>query len=181
MCKFNPKKSRRISRHSSRHRRPHSRKESLQPPTRIQPSDRPPYRGPSLRTLQPTLYRIDRKHRYPHRHPRRTPRRHNRRQTQRARIPIRVLRRQPPLQILVRRKIRRGPRPVSCQRHGAPSEHAPDAPLPVQLPHDVNAARIPRLLAGLELFLALDLQQHFHAFEGGRDERHGDGGEEAGG
>jgi hypothetical protein len=49
------------------------------------------------------------------------------------------------------------------------------------LSHDVYAAAVFGFLAWSEGFLALDLEEHFYALEGGGDGCHGDGGEEAGG
>lgn len=46
---------------------------------------------------------------------------------------------------------------------------------------DVEAVCVAGFFPGGEGFLALDLEEDFDALEGGGDEGHGDGGEEAGG
>lgn len=180
MRQLDPQKSRRIRRHRPRHRRPHPREKRPQPPTPIQPPHRPPNRRPPLRTLQPALNRIDRKHRDPHGHAGGPPGRHHRRQTQRARrLPVGILGRHHALDILVGGEVRGAARPVAGERHQRAAEDGADAAFGVELADDVEAAGVAGLFAGAEGFLALDLEEHFDALEGGGDEGHGDGGEEA--
>jgi len=183
LSQLHPQESRRIGRHRPRHCGREPRKERLDPPPRPQLPARPRYRRIPRRTLQPALNRIHRKHGNPHGHPRRRPRRHDGRKAQLPRRLPRdtIHRRHPPLYRLVRREIRRRPGPVARQRHGATAKDAAHAALPVELADDVEAAGVFGLFAGFELLLALDLQQHFYALEGGGDEGLGNGGEEAGG
>lgn len=85
-----------------------------------------------------------------------------------------------PLDVLVCGKVGGGAGAVARKRGSAAAEDAADAALAVQLAHDVEASAVLGLLAGLELLLALDLQDDLDALKGGGDGRHGDGGEEAG-
>jgi hypothetical protein len=182
MRQFDPQKRRRIRRHRPRHRRRKPWEKRPQPPISIQAPHRPPDRRPPLRALQPALDRIHRKHRDPHRHARARPRHRNRTQTQLPlRLPLRVLRRHPPLRVFISREIRRGAGPVARERHGRAAENAADAAVLVELADDVDATGVAGFLAGGERLLALDLEEDFDALEGGGDEGHGDGGEEAGG
>ena len=88
---------------------------------------------------------------------------------------------QSPLHILVCGEIGGGAGPVAGERHGRAAEDAFDAAFLVELADDVDAAGVAGFLPRREGFLALDLEEHFDALEGGGDEGHGDGGEEAGG
>lgn len=177
---LHPQKCRRIRRHRPRQRRPNPRKKRLHPPTPINTPDHPPDRRPPLRALQPRLHGIDREHRDPHRHARGPSRRHHRREAQIARgFPVRVFGRHFPLYVLVGREVCGASGAVTRERHYAPAEDAADAAFAVELPDDVESAGILGLFVGGEGLLALDLEEHFYALEGGGYERHGDGGEEA--
>lgn len=181
MRQLDPQKSRRIRWHRPRHRGPHPRKKSPQTPTRIQPPDRPANRRSPLRALQAALDGIDGEDGDPHGHARGAARRHHGRQTQLpAPVAVGVDGRHRALDVFVRREVRGRAGPVARERHGRAAEHAADAAFFVQLAHDVEATGVAGLFAGGELLLALDLEEHFDAFEGGGDEGHGDGGEEAG-
>lgn len=91
-----------------------------------------------------------------------------------------VPRRQPALDVLVGGEVGGAAGAVARERGGGAAEHGPQAALGVQLAHDVGTALVLGLLAGLQA-LALHLQDHLDALEGGRDGGHGDGAEEAGG
>lgn len=84
------------------------------------------------------------------------------------------------LDVFVGSKVTGGTGAVTSQRGDGAAEDAADSAFLVQLADDVDAAVVLWLLAGRELFLALDLQDDLDAFKGGRDCRHGDRAEESG-
>lgn len=85
------------------------------------------------------------------------------------------------LDVLVRGEVGGRTRTVTGEGGGTTTEDTAHASLAVQLLDDVEAAAVLGLLAGGELLLALDLEDDLDALKGGRDGRHGDGREEAGG
>ena len=183
MRQLDPQESRRIRRHRPRHRRREPRKKSPEPPIRVQAPNRATDRRPTFRALQPALDGIDGEDGDPHGDAGARPRDRHGRETELA---LRlagdgVFGRQPALHVLVGGEISGGAGPVAGEGHGGAAEDAFDAAFGVELADDVEAVGVAGFLAGGEGFLALDLEEHFDALEGGGDEGHGDGGEEAGG
>lgn len=137
--------------------------------------------GVALSRLQPALDGVDREDRDPHGHASRTTGRHDGSEAQLAGLAVGRLGREAALDDLVGGEVGGGAGPVAGEGHGGAAEDGAHAALLVELAHDVEAAAVLGLLARRELLLALDLEQDLDALEGRGDERHGDGGEEAGG
>ena len=172
----------RVRRHGTRQGRANTGEEGLEAAGGMDALDRAADRGAALGRLQTRLDGVDRENGDPHSNTGGTTSSHNSRQRKRAReTGLRVLGRQFPLHNLVCSEVGGGAGAVAGEGHGRATEDGANAALLVQLADDVNTARVLGLLAGSELLLALDLEEHLHALERGSDERHGDGGEETGG
>lgn len=178
---FDAQESRRIRWHGSGQRWAQTREERLEPATRMDLPDGARNRRIALRALQPALDRINWEDGDPHSHTSRTTGGHDGRQTQLAGCAIRVLGGQAALDDLVGGEVGGAARSVAGKGHGGAAEDGADAALFVELANDVEAAAVLWLLAGRELLLTLDLEEHLDTLEGRGNERHGDGGEEAGG
>ena len=179
MRELHSQESRRVRRNRSCHSRRHTREESLEASASIQLLDRARNGRVTLSTLQAALDSVDGEDRDPHGDTGRATGRHDGGNAELARLAVLVLGRQPALDRLVRGEVDGRAGPVARQSHYRSAVDRSDSALFVQLAHDVGAARVFGLLAGAQLFLALQLQEHFHALEGCGDDGHGDGGEEA--
>ncbi|ROW04447.1 hypothetical protein VMCG_05012 [Cytospora schulzeri] len=164
-------------------RGPESREEGPDPTPPVHlPDDAPDGDVPALGRLQPRLDRVDGEHGDPHGDARGGAGTRHGREAELAAGParVRVQGRQPPLDVLVGGEVGGAAGAVPGEGGGRAAEDGAGAALGVQLADDVEPARVPGLLAGLEL-LVLDLEDDLDALEGGGDGGHGDGGEEAGG
>lgn len=156
--------------------------ESLEAARGVDALDSAADRGAALCGLQTRLDSVDGEDGDPHGNTSGTTRSHDSRQRKRTReASLRILGRQLPLHNLVCSEVGSGTGAVAGKRHGGATEDGADTALLVQLTDDIKTARVLGLLAGSELLLALDLEEHLHALKGGGDEGHGDGGEETGG
>lgn len=172
----------RVRRHRSCQSRSESREKRLEPSVAVYRANRSANCRSSIRTLHPRLHRIDWEHGNPHGNAGRTACGQNRCQRQVASdVPVGVLGRQAALDVLICGKVRRRARAVSSQCHGTATEHTANSTFLIQLPHDVQTTRVLGLLTGRGRILALNLQQHFHSLEWGRDQRHWDCRKGAGG
>lgn len=175
-------KRRRIRRDCTSHSGPDTREESLQATTRMDALDGAADRWPTLRTLQPGFDGVDGENGDPHGDTRSTTGDHDGRHAQRAGLSCRgVFGREFPLDNLVGCKVKGRTGPVTRECHGRATEHGANAALLVQLPYDVDAARVLWLLARCALLLALNLQEHLDTLERGGDDGLRDGAEESGG
>jgi hypothetical protein len=175
MGQLDAQESRSVGRHSSSQGRAKARKESLDTSSPIDFSNDTSYGGFPLCALQPRLDSVDGEDGDPHGHSSgSTSTRHS------AETELTAFRSHLPLDILVGGKVGGAAGAVSRQSgHRAPKDAA-DSAFFVQLPDNIDAPGVAGFLAGEERLLSLDLEEHFDSFEGCGDQRHGDGGEEAG-
>lgn len=182
MRQLHTQERRRVRRNSPRQRRAHAREKRPQTAPGIQAADGPADRGPPLGALKPALHRVDGEDGNPHGHASGAARDDDGFQAELpARHAVVVQGGEFPLDILVGGEVGGGAGPVSSEGHGGTAEDGADAAFFVELANNVGAAGVAGFLAGAEGSLALDLEEDFDALEGGGDEGHGDGGEEAGG
>lgn len=138
--------------------------------------------GPTFGRLQSRLDGVDGEDGDPHGNTRSTTSSHDCGQAQfSGGIAVGVLGAETALDILVDGKVGGGTRTITSQSHGTASKHRPNTTFLVELSDDIDTAIVLGLLAGGQLFLALDLEKNLDSLKGGCDEGHGDGGEEAGG
>ena len=168
-----------IGRNSPEKSRTKTGEESLESSSSVQRTDRTANSRPTRVTLQSRLDRIDREDGDPHGNTSTTTGGYNRRNRKfTGSIPVLIGRRQHSLNVLVRGKVGSGTGTITGQSHGAASKHATDSTFLIQLPHDVQTARVLGLLAGRRRVLALDLQKDLDPLKGSCYQGHGNGGEE---
>ena len=92
-----------------------------------------------------------------------------------------ILRSQTTLDVLVSSEVSSRTGAITGEGSSGAAEDGAETALAVELADDVEGTGVLGLFAGGEGLLALDLEDDFDALEGGGDEGHGDGGEEAGG
>lgn len=172
-----------VSRHRPSQRRRKPREESLVTTRPVQLLNDTANRHVALGGLQPALDGIDREDGDPHGDTGARASNSNRAQAELAAGLARdgVLGRQRLLDVLVGGKVSGRTGAVAGQSGDGAAEDGAHTALLVELADHVHATRVLGLLAGRELLLALDLQDHLDALKGGGDGGHGDGGEEAGG
>lgn len=168
--------------HGSAQSRTEAREEGLDTSLSVELADDASQRDVALGGLQTRLDGIDGEDGNPHGNTGSTTCSHDGGNAQLARgVAVGVLGAELGLDDLVRGKVTGGSGTITGERGEGAAEDGADAALLVELADDVAGAAVLGLLAGRELLLALDLQNNLDALEGGRDGRHGDGREEAGG
>ncbi|TLS29179.1 hypothetical protein PpBr36_00103 [Pyricularia pennisetigena] len=172
-----------VGRDRSRQSRSESWEESLVATLSIQALDDTTDRDIALSSLQPALDGVNREDRDPHGD---SSRRAGTCDGHQAQLPTRLASDrvdggQLPLDVLIRSKVCRRPGAVTRQRRHAAAEDRSHSAFLIQLPYYVETTAVARLLAGCELLLTLDLQDHLYTLKWCRDGSHWYGGEEAGG
>lgn len=173
-------KRRRVRRHRSRQRGPEAREEGLDAALAVELPDDAADAHVALGGLQPALHRVDGEHGDPHGDTGGAARDRDRGQAQVALGQTRdgVLGGESALDVLVGGEVGGAAGHVAGEGGGAAAEDGAHAAFLVELAHDVEAALVLGLLAGLQA-LALDLQDHLDALEGRGDDGHGHGAEGA--